>query len=77
MSWVCDIPGASAALSVLHLTLHVGLAAAVVLGGATFLALGLRSYRTPPDGRRQSDSAPGVPGVPGIPGIPGVAGLQA
>lgn len=69
MNWVCDIPGASTVVSTLHFTLHLGLAAAVVLGGTVFLALGLRAYRMPPGGRaatwrsrRESGAAVGVPG---------------
>lgn len=45
MTWICDIPGASAAVSAWHLALELSLAAFVVVGGLTFLALGLRAYR--------------------------------
>jgi hypothetical protein len=45
MTWVCDIPGASAAVSTLHFALHVGLASFVVGAGVVFLTLGFRAYR--------------------------------
>jgi hypothetical protein len=47
MTWVCDIPGASAAVSALHLALHVGLAVFVVGAGMLFLALAVVAYRRP------------------------------
>lgn len=58
MTWVCDIPGATAAVSAMHFALHVGLAAFVVGGGLLFLGLAVAAYRrpisapvtTPPDG---------------------------
>jgi len=45
MIWICDIPGASAAVSAWHLALEVGLAVFVVVGGITFLTLAVRAYR--------------------------------
>lgn len=47
MTWVCDIPGASAATSAMHVALHVGLAALVVGAGLVFLGLALVAYRRP------------------------------
>jgi hypothetical protein len=47
MTWVCDIPGASAATSTLHFLLHVGLAAFVIGAGAAFLTMALIAYRRP------------------------------
>jgi hypothetical protein len=47
MTWVCDIPGATAAVSALHLALHVGLALFVVGAGTLFLALAVVAYRRP------------------------------
>jgi xanthine/uracil/vitamin C permease (AzgA family) len=47
MTWVCDIPGATAAVSAMHFALHVGLAAFVVGGGLLFLALAVVAYRRP------------------------------
>jgi hypothetical protein len=70
MNWVCDIPGASTVVSTLHFALHVGLAAAVVIGGVVFLALGVHAYRTPAVAEveaagsgRQSGTGAGVTGV--------------
>lgn len=45
MTWICDIPGATPAVTAWHLALELGLAAFVVIGGLTFLALGWRAYR--------------------------------
>jgi hypothetical protein len=47
MTWVCDIPGASAALSTMHFLLHIGLAGFVIGAGAVFLALAVVAYRRP------------------------------
>jgi hypothetical protein len=47
MSWICDIPGASAMVSALHFALHVSLAAFVVVAGVVFLALAVIAYRRP------------------------------
>jgi hypothetical protein len=47
MTWVCDIPGATAAVSAMHFALHVGLAAFVVGGGLLFMALAVVAYRRP------------------------------
>lgn len=45
MTWVCDIPGATAAVSAWHFALHVSLAAIVVGAGVAFLVLAVIAYR--------------------------------
>lgn len=47
MTWTCDIPGADAATSAWHLTLHVGLTTIVVIVGTVFLRLAMIAYRLP------------------------------
>jgi hypothetical protein len=47
MTWVCDIPGATPAVSAMHFALHVGLAAFVVGAGFLFLTLAVLAYRKP------------------------------
>jgi hypothetical protein len=47
MTWVCDIPGASATVSALHFALHVSLAVFVVVAGLVFLGLAVIAYRRP------------------------------
>lgn len=47
MTWICDIPGATPAVTAWHLALEVGLAAFVVVGGIVFLALAFVAYRRP------------------------------
>ena len=47
MTWVCDIPGASATVSTLHFALHLSLAAFVVGAGVVFLSLAVMAYRRP------------------------------
>ena len=47
MTWVCDIPGASATTAAWHLALHASLAAFVVLAGVTFVGLAIVAYRRP------------------------------
>ncbi len=47
MTWVCDIPGATAAVSAMHFALHVSLAAFVVGVGLVFLAFAAIAYRRP------------------------------
>jgi hypothetical protein len=47
MTWVCDIPGATATVSALHFALHLGLASFVVGAGSLFLALAIVAYRRP------------------------------
>jgi hypothetical protein len=49
MTWVCDIPGATATTSAWHLALHAGLAVLVVATGVTFLAFAIVAYRRPVD----------------------------
>lgn len=56
MFWICDIPGADAATSAWHLTLHVGLATIVVIVGIVFLGLAVIGYRQPiPNGPAACD----------------------
>jgi hypothetical protein len=47
MTWICDIPGASPAVSAWHFALELGLAAFVVVGGMWFLGLAVIAYRRP------------------------------
>lgn len=47
MTWVCDIPGASATVSALHFALHISLAAFVVGAGLVFVTLAVIAYRRP------------------------------
>jgi hypothetical protein len=47
LAWVCDIPGTMPAGLMLHLALHVGLAAFVVGVGTVFLWLASIAYRRP------------------------------
>ncbi len=46
-AWICDIPGADPATVAWHATLHLGLAAIALGGGAVFLLLAVRAYRQP------------------------------
>jgi hypothetical protein len=46
MLWICPIVG-GAAMPSWHVLLHLGLAGAVVIGGAVFLALAVVAYRRP------------------------------
>jgi phosphatidylglycerophosphate synthase len=55
MTWVCDIPGATTAVSAMHFAVHVGLAAFVVGGGLMFLAFAVIAYRQPIDTARRRD----------------------
>jgi hypothetical protein len=47
LTWICDIPGASPAVSAWHFTLELGLAAFVVIGGLWFLGSAVIAYRRP------------------------------
>ena len=47
MTWVCDIPGASATTAAWQIALHASLAAFVVVAGVTFLSLAVAAYRRP------------------------------
>lgn len=43
--FICDIATVGATVHTWHIALHLGLAAVVSLGGATFLGLGVRAHR--------------------------------
>jgi hypothetical protein len=58
MTWVCDIPGASATTATLHLALHVGLALFVIGAGIAFLVLAVHAYRQPLEPRTTLDPLP-------------------
>ena len=45
MNRICDIAGASATVSAVHFALEMSLAAFVVVGGSSFLTLGVIAYR--------------------------------
>ena len=47
MTWVCDIPGATATTSTLHFALHASLAVFVVVAGIAFLTMAVIAYRRP------------------------------
>lgn len=44
MTWICDIPGATPAVTAWHLGLELGLAAFVVIAGGAFLGAAVRAY---------------------------------